>query len=98
VFRSAKPKSRGMRRREEEMDTDAVQSGGADPELFATMRALTTYVQTMRVDQRRTDHFLQAVAEQQQQNHQELHDRVTWRITLRAVQTSAAKVDALICP
>jgi hypothetical protein len=39
VFRSAKPKSRSTQRREEDMDTEAAPSRGADPELLATMHA-----------------------------------------------------------
>jgi hypothetical protein len=38
------------------------------------MRALATYIQTMQVGQRRSDHFLQEVAEQQQQIQQELRE------------------------
>jgi hypothetical protein len=57
VFRSAKPKSCSTQRREEEMDTEAAPSHGADPELLATMRALATSIQTMQVGQQRIDNF-----------------------------------------
>jgi hypothetical protein len=61
VCRSVNPKSRSTQRREEDMDTEAALSRGADPELLATMRALATSIQTMQVDQRCTNIFLQAV-------------------------------------
>jgi hypothetical protein len=98
VFRSAKQKLHSKQRREEESDTEAAPSRGADPELLATMRALATSIQTMQVGQRCTDHFLQAVAEQQQRIQQELRERVTWGTTLRAAQASAAEADALLRP
>jgi hypothetical protein len=81
------------------MDTEAAPYCGADPELLATMRALTTSIQTMQVGQRRTGHFLQAVAEQQQQHQQELlHECVTWGSTLRAAQAPVAEADVLLRP
>jgi hypothetical protein len=84
LFRLVKPKSRSTRIREEGMYTEAAPLRGADLELLATMCALATFIQTTQVCQSRTDHFLQAAAEQQQQNQQQnqqqLHDQVAWSV------------------
>jgi hypothetical protein len=100
VFKSAKPKMRGTRRREDDMDAEA-SPVVANNELIATVHALTTSLQTiqvgqqtMQVDHQRNMQFLEMVAAQQEQ----LHHHAQWSEALQAAQSSAARAESVLRP
>jgi hypothetical protein len=100
VFKSAKPKMHGTRRREDDMDAEASPIV-VNNELITTVRALasslqTTQVgqQTMQVDQQRSRRFLETVAAQQDQ----IHQRAQWSEDLQAAQSSAARSETVLRP
>jgi hypothetical protein len=100
VFKSAKPKMCGTRRREDDMDAEASPIV-ANNELIATVHSLASSLQTiqvgqqtMKVDQQRNRQFLETVSAQQDQ----LHQRSQWSEALKPAQSSAARAEAFLHP